>query len=82
MADCQDRDIGRGLGGIRDSGLVDIIARRLNPFLETGQHSLRGLLRRGVAFVRTLYDGPQAPFDFIGGQSDIREHEAEEPFHR
>ena len=82
MADCQDRNIGRGLGRLCVSRFVNIVARSFDPFLEAGQHSLSGLLRGSIAFVRASNDRSQAPIDFICSQLDIRKHEPEESFHR
>ena len=48
MADCQDRNVGRGLRGLRVSRFVNIVVRSFDPFLEAGQHSLSGLLRDSI----------------------------------
>src|SRR5262249_26680244 len=82
VADRKDRNVRRGLGGLCSSRPMTIILRSFDPFLESVQQLLGSLLRRRVAFVCAFYDRPQAAFNFLRGQLDIREHEPEEGFRR
>src|SRR5215510_7258527 len=78
LADRHDREVGRWLRVLGGAGLMAIEVGRLHPFLETEQHSHRGILRRGVAVVDAAHQRPQPAVDLVGRQPCIWKQQAEQ----